>query len=209
MIKVLLLSLAFASTAALPAFAAQDTTNNTQAQTPAIGQPAPPFNAKTISGAVQSTATLKGKIVVLEWTNPECPFVKKHYESGNMQKLQAYAAEKGVVWLSINSSAPGKQGHLDKEAQEALSVKERAAPLIVDEDGSIGRLYHASTTPHLFVIDQDGNLAYMGAIDDKPTFDKADIKDARNYVKDAIDALLAGKKPETSTSKPYGCPVKY
>lgn len=185
---------------AAPAFAA-----------PEIGKPAPDFTATDTNGTVVTLSALKGKIVVLEWTNPECPFVVKHYGSGNMQKLQAAAKANGVVWVSVNSSAAGKEGHLDAASANATLVKNKAVPahLILDSDGKIGKLYDAKTTPHMFVIDAKGNLAYMGAIDDKASVDAADIAGAHNYVTDALAALTAGKAPEVSNTKSYGCGVKY
>jgi len=176
-----------------------------------VGQSAPAFSVKDIAGHTQSLAKYKGKIVVLEWNNPGCPFVKKHYGSGNMQALQQYAKSKGVVWLTINSGAPGKQGYMD-----AVSAKDKIAEVggheaayILDPEGTLGQLYGAKTTPHMFVIDKQGNLAYVGAIDDAPTPDPADTKTAHNYVKAAIDALKAGKPVAVAQTKSYGCSVKY
>lgn len=178
---------------------------------PEIGKPAPDFTASDTNGTSVTLSTLKGKIVVLEWTNPQCPFVVKHYGSGNMQKLQSDAKAKGVVWISVNSSAAGKEGHLSAETANKTLAENKAAPahLILDADGTIGKLYDAKTTPHMFVIDAKGNLAYMGAIDDKASVDPADIPSAHNYVTAAIDALLAGKAPEMANTKSYGCGVKY
>jgi len=175
------------------------------------GSAAPAIHATDITGKHQSLEAYKGKIVVLEWHNPSCPFVVKHYGSDNMQKLQEYAASKGVVWLTINSSAEGKQGSMTTaEAQGYLqSVGSKESAYILDPQGKIGKLYNALTTPHMYVIDADGKLAYQGAIDDKPGADKEDVKTANNYVRAAIDALLAGKTPQTGTTKAYGCGVKY
>lgn len=175
------------------------------------GQPAPDFSAKDIAGAEQSLSLHKGKIVVLEWNNPECPFVVKHYGSNNMQQLQQYAKDKGVVWLTINSGAPGKQGNMNDEQAKAYLAKSKAAPsaYILDPEGKIGKLYGAKTTPHMFVIDAAGNLAYAGAIDDKPSTDVADIASSKNYVKAAIDELQAGKPVSTAQTQAYGCSVKY
>lgn len=176
-----------------------------------IGAPAPDFTAKDASGAEVTLSTLKGKPVVLEWTNHQCPFVVKHYASNNMQATQKLAAEKGAVWITINSSATGKQGHVSAEEALKVATDKGAKPshIILDADGKIGRLYGAKTTPHMYVIDAEGALAYMGAIDDKPTADKADVEGATNYVNAALEALAAGKKPEISESQPYGCSVKY
>jgi hypothetical protein len=175
------------------------------------GKPAPAFSVKDINGEAQSMVQYKGKIVVLEWTNPGCPFVRKHYGSGNMQALQQYATGKGVVWLSINSSGPGREGNLDADGAKT-SIKESSGQqtaYILDPHGTLGKLYGAKATPHMFVIDKDGSLAYQGAIDDKPTPDKDDVKTAHNYVRAAIDALLAGKPVETPQTRAYGCSVKY
>lgn len=176
-----------------------------------IGQPAPDFTAKDISGKEQTLSAYKGKIVVLEWTNPECPFVHKHYDGGNMQSVQTYAAEKDVVWLSINSSGEGMEGNMSAEAAAEVVKKNKAVPTgyILDPKGEIGHLYEAKSTPHMFVVDKDGALAYEGAIDDKPTPDPADIPGAKNYVKAAIDALTSGGKIETAKTRAYGCSVKY
>jgi len=177
----------------------------------AIGKPAPGFSGMDYMGKAIKLSDYKGQIVVLEWTNPNCPFVRKHYGSGNMQKLQTYAHEKKVVWLSINSSAPDHEGHLTLDQARALF--ENTPPLadhyILDSSGKIGTLYGAKTTPHMFVIDKAGNLAYMGAIDDKPTVDKDDIETAHNYVRAAIDSLIAGTPVEVFSTQSYGCSVKY
>jgi hypothetical protein len=176
-----------------------------------LGKTAPDFAATDIEGHAQGVARYQGKIVVLEWNNPGCPFVHKHYDSKNMQALQADAAKKGVVWLTINSSATGKQGAMEiGEAQKY--VKEQGAvptSYILDSKGVIGHLYGASATPHMFVIDAAGNVAYMGAIDDNNSANAADALTAHNYVKAAYDALLAGKTPETTSTSAYGCSVKY
>lgn len=173
--------------------------------------PAPDFQVTDISGAPQSINQYKGKIVVLEWTNPECPFVKKHYGSGNMQQLQKYAVSKNIVWLSINSSAPGKEGNMDNAQAQANVAQAGAHPTayILDPSGKIGQLYGAKTTPHMFVIDARGVLVYQGAIDDIASTEQDDIKKAHNYVKIAIDDLLAGKPIATASTRAYGCSVKY
>lgn len=178
---------------------------------PKVGAPAPAFELKDIDGKTRSLAELKGKTVVLEWTNDGCPYVKKHYETGNMQKLQRDAQKEGVVWVTINSSAPGKQGHVDGDGAKKLLAKHDASPsmYLLDPDGKVGKLYGAQTTPHMYVIDKDGTLVYMGAIDDKPTSDKADVKTAKNYVVEALAALKAGKRVQTPVTRAYGCSVKY
>lgn len=177
----------------------------------AVGDAAPDFTAQAASGKTVHLSDYKGKIVVLEWTNGECPFVRKHYDSGNMQKLQKAAAEKGVVWLSVNSSAKGKQGHVDATAALALIKERQAAPaeLLLDDEGKLGRLYGAKATPHMFVIGKDGVLAYAGAIDDKPSTNPADVASAKNYVTAALEALDSGKLPEVQQTAAYGCGVKY
>jgi peroxiredoxin len=176
-----------------------------------VGQPAPAFNAPDQTGAQRSLDAYKGKWVVLEWVNHECPFVKKHYGSGNMQKTQAAAESKGAVWLSVNSSAPGKQGAMDGKLAASLTSQKNATPtaVLLDPDGKIGRAYGAKTTPHMFVIDPQGTVVYAGAIDDKPSTDQADVKTARNYVLAALDEAMAGKTVSTASTQPYGCSVKY
>jgi peroxiredoxin len=176
----------------------------------AVGQPAPAFSAVDTQGKTQALDQYKGKRVVLEWTNHDCPFVTKHY-GGNMQKLQKDYTGKGVVWLTIISSAPGKQGHVSPAQADQLTKERGAAPsaVLLDPEGKVGRAYGAKTTPHMYVIDPSGKLVYAGAIDDTPSTDPADLATARNYVTAALDAALAGKPVATTTSTPYGCSVKY
>jgi peroxiredoxin len=176
-----------------------------------VGQPAPAFSLPDTSGGQEALSAFKGKYVVLEWVNFECPFVGKHYGSGNMQKLQKAYTGKGVVWLSINSSAAGKQGALDASKANALVKEKGATPtaFLLDSEGTVGQAYGAKTTPHMFIIDPSGKLIYNGAIDDRPSTDKADIATARNYVQAALDEALAGKPVTTTSSQPYGCSVKY
>lgn len=178
---------------------------------PTVGKPAPDFKALDIYGKEQSVSQYKGQIVVLEWTNPECPFVKKHYDSGNMQKLQAYAQDKDAVWLKINSTASGKPGNLSAEdAKKSLTAsKSTPSAYILDPEGTVGHLYGATATPNMFVIDAKGTLVYSGAIDNNPTASAAPSKKDRNYVKEAIDAASKGKKVQVASTKPYGCGVKY
>jgi hypothetical protein len=178
---------------------------------PQVGQPAPNFKLNDASGRIVSLSDYRGKTVVLEWNNPGCPFVKKHYDSGNMQRTQAAAARDGAVWLTINSGAAGKQGHMNgAEARSFVSAqKAQPAAYLLDPKGVVGKGYDAKTTPHLFVIDPRGTLVYAGGIDDKPTADKADIPGARNHVLAALGELKAGKPVSVSTSRPYGCSVKY
>ena len=176
-----------------------------------VGQPAPAFTATDSNGKTHRLSDFKGKPVVLEWTNAGCPFVKKHYGAGNMQATQAAATKAGAVWLTVNSGAPGKQGHVDAAAANAEIASGKAKPTayLLDPTGTIGRAYDAKTTPHIFVIDAKGTLAYDGAIDDRPTSDPADIKGATNLALAAIADVKAGKPVKQPTSKPYGCAVKY
>jgi hypothetical protein len=176
-----------------------------------IGQPAPAFSAVDTSGKTVSLADFKGKTVVLEWVNPGCPYVQKHYGAANMQGTQKDAAAKGVVWLAVNSTAP-EHGDYRKPAEMAAWMTENhaaASATLMDGDGKVGRAYGARTTPHLFVIDPAGKLVYAGAIDSKPSARVADIATATNYVKQALGESLAGKAVSTATSSPYGCSVKY
>jgi len=176
-----------------------------------IGQPAPAFSLTDTNGKQESLADFQGKFVVLEWVNHDCPFVRKHYGSGNMQRLQKKYVDEGVVWLSINSSAPGKQGNYPPAKWNELTAAAKAVPtaVLLDPDGSVGRTYGAKTTPHMYVIDPKGTLVYAGGIDDKPSTDPADIEGARNYVDEALGEAMAGKPITTASSTPYGCSVKY
>ncbi len=179
---------------------------------PMPGAPAPAFTAADIDGRTVDLPAFKGRIVVLEWTNHECPYTIKHYRSGNMQRLQREATERfGAVWIQIVSSAPGKQGYVTADEARRLNAERGAyvTHVVLDPDGRIGRLYHARTTPHMFVIAPDGTLAYMGAIDDRPTADVADIAGARNYVRAALEAVVAGRPVPEPSTRPYGCTVKY
>jgi uncharacterized cupredoxin-like copper-binding protein len=176
-----------------------------------IGAPAPNFTATDSNGKQHNLADFKGKTVVLEWTNHECPFVRKHYDTNNMQKTQKSATSQGVVWLSIVSSAPGKQGFVNGVKANELTKSRNAAPnaVLLDPDGTLGRKYGARTTPHIYIIDPKGNLAYTGAIDDKPTSNKDDVPTAKNYVVAALEAVKAGKAVPNAINQPYGCSVKY
>ncbi len=178
---------------------------------PAPGQPAPDFSLTDAAGKKHALSEYKGKYVVLEWTNPECPFVRKHYGSGNMPKLQKAARDKGVVWLAIDSSAAGKEGYLSPDAAKAAAKKEYAncSDLLLDPDGATGKLYGAKATPHMFVIDPKGTLVYAGAIDSIPSADAGDIAKATNYVQTALDEALANQPVKTAATKAYGCSVKY
>jgi peroxiredoxin len=181
------------------------------ADSPAVGTTAPDFSATDSKGKTQSVSQYKGKYVVLEWFNPDCPFVKKHYGSGNMQKLQEEFTAKGVVWLSIDSSAPGLEGNLTAEQAEKKIAewKTKQTALVLDPDGKAGRTYGAKNTPHMFVINPEGKIIYEGAIDSKATPNPADIPVSTNYVKVALEEAMAGKPVTNPTTKPYGCSVKY
>lgn len=178
---------------------------------PVIGQPAPAFSATDTAGQPVSLDSLKGKTVVLEWSNHQCPFVKKFYDSGTMQQLQQAATKDGVVWVTVISSAPGKQGNVTAAEANVLTTSRKAAPthVVLDENGTIGRLYAAKTTPHMFVIDGQGVLRYQGAIDDKPSTKPEDIAGAKNYVTAALADLKAGRPVAQPNTKSYGCSVKY
>ncbi len=181
------------------------------AAAPEIGKPAPEFTGKDTSGESHKLSDFKGKVVVLEWTNPECPFVKKHYESKNMQKLQENSKSEGVIWLSINSSAKDKQGNQTPETANTYMTTQGSNPTarLLDPSGEIGKLYDARTTPHIFIIDQSGTLVYNGAIDDNDSANPSDVATSKNYVRAALDEVIAGKKVTMAQTKPYGCSVKY
>jgi peroxiredoxin len=198
--KLLTALLALASSSALFA-----------ADSPAVGTAAPAFSLTDSKGKTQSVSQYKGKYVVLEWFNPECPFVKKHYGSGNMQKLQGEFTGKGVVWLTIDSSAPGLEGNLTAEQANAKIAewKTNQTALVLDPDGKAGRSYGAKNTPHMFVINPEGKIVYEGAIDSKATSNPSDIANSTNYVKVALDESMGGKTVSTANTKPYGCSVKY
>jgi peroxiredoxin len=162
-------------------------------------------------GKTESLEQYRGKYVVLEWTNRDCPYTKKQYDSGNMQALQREWTGKGVVWLTVLSSAPGEEGYLDAAGENAQMARVHAHPTaaILDPKGEIGRLYSAKTTPHMFVIDPAGKLIYAGAIDDKATTDTGDVKTAKNYVSAALTEAIAGQPVQVASTRPYGCSVKY
>jgi peroxiredoxin len=176
-----------------------------------VGKPAPSFRANDMNGRLISLSDFRGKTVVLEWSNPECPTVKKHYESGNMQRTQAQAAAAGAVWLTINSSGEGNQGHMTPAEAKDVAAAEgsRRTAYLLDPAGTVGKTYGAKATPHMYIVDPAGTLVYNGAIDDKPTQDKGDIPGARNHVLAALSELKAGKAVSVPTSRPYGCSVKY
>lgn len=193
---------AFAVPAALPA---------QPAATARVGAPAPAFALADSVGRPVRLADFRGRTVVLEWNNPGCPFVQKHYESGNMQRTQRAARASNVVWLTINSGAPGKQGHMTGPQAAAFqrTAGMHASHYLLDPRGTVGRMYGARTTPHMYVIDARGTLVFAGGIDDRPTADAADIAGARNYVTAALADLRANRAVATPTSRPYGCSVKY
>jgi len=176
-----------------------------------IDKAAPAFSAKVADGSIINLVDFKGKTVVLEWTNNECPYVVKHYDSGNIPALQKDATSKGVVWLQVISSAPGKQGHVDGTTAISLNKKRNAMPtnIILDADGSLGKLYNAQTSPHVFIINPEGTLVYKGGIDSINSTKAADIPKAVPYVKAALEALAAGKKVPNPSTAPYGCSIKY
>ena len=179
---------------------------------PIINKPAPTFSGKAADGSTINLADLKGKTVVLEWTNHDCPYVKKHYDqTSNIPGLQKDATGKEVVWLQVISSAPGQQGNVDGATAISLNEKRGAAPTntILDPQGTIGKLYNAKTTPHMFVINEEGTLVYKGGIDSIKTTNPADISKAVPYVKEALEALSAGKEIPNPSTAPYGCSVKY
>ncbi len=178
---------------------------------PRLGEPAPAFTLTGADGKAYSLADYKGKYVVLEWTNHDCPFVKKHYKSGNMQSQQKELTGKGAVWLSVISSAPGKQGHVDAAGANALTQSRGAAPtaVLLDPSGDVGHQYEAKTTPHMYVVAPDGKLIYMGGIDSVPSSDADDIAKATPYVKVALAEAMGGKPVTNASTKPYGCSVKY
>lgn len=176
------------------------------------GTPAPTFTLQgtNTQGSV-NLADYKGKIVVLEWLNHGCPFVRKHYDSGNMQALQKKYTSQNVVWFSIISSAPGKQGHVDAAGamKDRTQFKSSATDVLLDPEGKVGQMYEAKTTPHMYIIDKNGVLVYQGAIDDKPDTDRDSVKIAKNYVSTSLDEVIAGKKVSQPATKSYGCSVKY
>lgn len=175
------------------------------------GEAAPDFSLVDSNGKTVKLSDFKGKFVVLEWHNQGCPYVKKHYGTGNMQRLQKEWTSKGVVWLTIISSAPGKQGFVSAQEQNMFMKQANGSPTasLLDPTGEVGKLYSAKTTPHMFVIDPKGSVLYNGAIDDRPTANPDDVNGANNYLNAALNEALAGKPVSNPTTKPYGCSVKY
>jgi len=178
---------------------------------PQIGQPAPDFTSLDSQGKPVQLHAYRGKTIVLEWTNADCPYTRKHYNSGNMQGMQSLAQQNGVVWLTVISSAPGKQGYVNGPAADALTQSRKAVPaaVLLDPQGAIARLYAAKTTPHLFVIDKNGTLQYMGGMDSIATADEADIPRAEPYLKEAMLAVVQGNTVAHPVTRPYGCSIKY
>lgn len=176
-----------------------------------VGDQAPDFTGTDSHGQTHKLSDYRGKFVVLEWHNNGCPFTKKHYESGNMQRLQKEWTDKGVVWFTVISSSPGTQGYVTADEENDYMQKMHAVPTaaLLDPSGQIGHLYGAKTTPHMFVINPQGRVIYNGAIDDKPTPDQSDINGAKNYVSDALQEAMAGQQVAVTTTRPYGCSVKY
>jgi peroxiredoxin len=193
---------------ALSFFAIATATAASQAR---VGDSAPSFTATDSHGRQQSLNQYHGKYVVLEWHNQGCPYTHKHYASGNMQELQKEWTGKGVVWLTVLSSAPGEQGYMTADQENAYlrSVKATPTAAVLDPGGKLGHLYNAKTTPDMYVIDPNGKLIYSGAIDNRATPDPEDVKGADNYVSDALTAAMAGKPVQTPSTRPYGCSVKY
>ena len=181
------------------------------ADVPAVGSAAPDFSLPDAKGNTHSLSQYKGKYVVLEWFNPQCPFVKKHYGSSNMQNLQKEFTDKGVIWLTIDSNAPGTEGNLTpEEAQKiAASWKTHETAILLDPEGNAGRAYGSKNTPNMVIVNPDGKVIYHGAIDSKATPNPSDIPSSTNYVKAALEQSLAGKSVATPETKPYGCSVKY
>lgn len=175
------------------------------------GTPAPNFTATDAKGRQHILSAYRGKTVILEWTNHECPYTVKHYATGNMQSLQRAATHSGAVWLTVVSSRPGTQGHVTAVEADGLTDSRKAHPtaVVLDPKGNLGRLYGARTTPHMYIIDPAGMLVYMGGIDDQPSASQASVKVARNYVREALEAMAAGRPIALASTRPYGCSVKY
>jgi peroxiredoxin len=176
-----------------------------------VGEAAPAFNISATNGQSVSLADRRGKIVVLEWTNHDCPYVRKHYESGNMQALQKEITAQGVVWLTLISSSPGTQGYVSPKQADELTASRKASPsaVLLDPTGVVGKAYGATNTPHMYIIDKAGLLVYAGAIDDRPTTRRADIQGAHNYIRAALEDMAAGRAVQTPVTRAYGCTVKY
>ena len=176
-----------------------------------VGAAAPAFTTATTSGKGVSLGDYRGRIVVLEWTNHDCPYVRKHYDTSNMQTLQKETTGQGVVWLTLISSAPGTQGHVSPSQADELTASRKASPtaVLLDPTGIVGKMYGATNTPHMYIIDKAGTLVYAGAIDDRPTAQRSDVRGAQNYVRAALEDVAAGRPVRTPTTRAYGCTVKY
>jgi peroxiredoxin len=176
-----------------------------------VGETAPAFNTAATNGRSVSLADQRGKIVILEWTNHDCPYVRKHYESGNMQTLQKEITAQGVVWLTLISSSPGTQGYVSPKEADELTASRKANPtaVLLDPTGAVGKAYGATNTPHMYIVDKAGLLVYAGAIDDRPTTRRADVQGAHNYVRAALEDMAAGRTVQTPVTRAYGCTVKY
>lgn len=177
---------------------------------PRVGTPAPAFLALDVEGRTRSLSEFAGKTVILEWTNHDCPYVRKHYNSGTMQNLQRDMTKEGIVWLSVVSSPPGEQGYVAAAQAKELTASRNAAPsdLLLDPKGTMGRAYRAQTTPHMYIIDGKGTLVYAGAIDDKPSASAASLTGAKSYVRQAVAEMKAGKPVSEATTEAYGCAIK-
>ena len=176
-----------------------------------VGEAAPGFTSTATTGKSVNLADQRGKIVILEWTNHDCPYVRKHYDSGNMQALQKEATGQGVVWLTLISSSPGTQGFVTAGQADELTTTRKASPtaVLLDPTGAVGKMYGATNTPHMYVVDKAGLLVYAGAIDDRPTTRRSDVQGAQNYVREALAAVAAGQPVKTPVTRAYGCTVKY
>jgi peroxiredoxin len=176
-----------------------------------VGSPAPTFSLASSTAPTISLADQRGKVVVLEWSNHDCPYVRKHYDTGNMQTLQKEAASQGIVWLTVISSAPGTQGYVSAGQANELTKTRKASPTAVlfDPTGTVGKAYGATNTPHMYVVTKDGVLVYAGAIDDKPTTRRQDVEGAQNYVRPVLAAVVAGQPVKVPVTRAYGCTIKY
>jgi peroxiredoxin len=176
-----------------------------------VGDAAPGFTVAATTGQSVSLADQRGKLVILEWTNHDCPYVRKHYETGNMQALQKETTAQGVIWLTLISSSPGTQGYVTPKQADELTTTRKASPtsVLLDPTGVVGKAYGATNTPHMYLVDNNGRLVYAGAIDDRPTTRRADVQGARNYVRAALEDVAAGRQVQTPATRAYGCTVKY
>ncbi|MEZ5357293.1 MAG: thioredoxin family protein [Candidatus Zixiibacteriota bacterium] len=208
---IILFTALFVLALALTALAEKKDGHSHAMMTAEVGKHAPNFTLTDANGKTHSLSDFKGKYVVLEWVNFGCPFVVKHYKSGNMQNLQAKYTKKGVTWLSICSSAPGNQGYFegDELKKQIKDNNFKASAYMIDASGEVGRMYNAKTTPNMYIINPEGVLVYAGAIDDKPSTNLEDVEGASNYISMALDQAMAGKSVQVASTQPYGCSVKY